>query len=748
MKSLIKINKIMFPKKTSYVPMGEFAIFSANIIEHLEGEKPKVDRYWETIKLKGNVPEMKEGDSFICVYDEGETNKYGTTYNIKSIGLDIDEKDPTQLYSFLVTVCGKQITETLKDVPDAYKMLKEKNTEELIKIKYITEKKLERIYEKMEVYGDFAKAFSELSPFGLSNNLILLLCKSYGSADVVIDLCKTNPYAFIDKVKGVGFQKADEIAMKCALDMKSETRIKYLILFCLEEEAKNGKTYMLSHQLIQQVDKVISVDFEKLNTVINNLVKENRIKLLNDNKEICLTHYFDLEKAICKELVRINNSKSTIEIPVDWKDKIVEIEQKQGWNYTEEQKQGIETVLFNNVSIVTGKAGTGKSTITNAVCSILEKYYVNMTCLSAKAAQRLEEVSGHHASTIHRLLGLRPNSQLADLKGYLQFTDIVILDESSMVNGELFLMLLTAIVDGTKLIIIGDDGQLQPIGECAVFSDLLVSGKLPIVRLTQIHRQAAKSAIITKSIDIRNQKPIYPKGFLGHDTLGELKDLDIYVHPQDSEPVILKNEVIECFKKELEKVGNILEVQIIVPIKTKGTLCTKELNNKLQEIYNPIRPFGEKYITKSESVIQVGDKVINTKNNYRTHDKEGNNYPIFNGNIGIVKEVTKDSITINFNGTLVVLKGGERKGLELAYAITIHSSQGSQWESIIIALNMSSYIMLSVELIYTAITRAIKHCDLICTTDALNKSIRTVEQNHKQTYLQKFLLYAPLKEAN
>lgn len=740
MKSLVKITRIMYPKARDYVNAGEFAILCAELIEHIEGEKPIIDKFWNNIKLKGTVPELALGDEIIIAYDNGETNQYGTTYEIKSVSLEIDENDPVQVKSYLTTICGNQIASELMKIDNPIKLLKEKNTEELIKIKYITEKALDRIYKKIDDFGDFAIAISELEPLGLTRGLIMNLCKVYKSSKTVIEKCKTNPYEFIDKVRGISFIKADEIAQKCALDMTSDIRLKYLILYILEYSAKDGKTFLYSHQLLQEIDQVMKVTFDKINKVLEELYNENKIMLLNQNTEICLNSYFNLEKEICKELIRLNNAKSEIDIPDNWEEIVKKIEQEQGWEYTDEQFEGIKTVLFNNVSIITGKAGTGKSTITNAICEILDDYFIDLTCLSAKAAQRIGEVTGRYSQTIHRLLQLTPTEEFPDTRDGLIYTDILIIDEASMVNGTLFLLILRALKDGSKLIIVGDDGQLQPIGNCSVFSDLLESKRVPVVQLTKIHRQAAKSAIITKSIDIRNQKHIYPSGFFGHDVLGELKDLEIYIHKKDEEATKLINEILECFSKQMKRTKNILETQIIVPTKTKGELSMFNINNEIQKIYN-INALKDKnfYETKQGSKIFIGDKVINTKNNYHTKTTEGMTIPIYNGNIGIVKEITKSSIIINFNNLDIEFKNSDRNSIELAYAITIHSAQGSQWESVITAINMSSYNMLTAELLYTAITRSISHCDLIAIDDAIRKSIRTIEQRFKQTYLPRFL---------
>ena len=376
------------------------------------------------------------------------------------------------------------------------------------------------------------------------------------------------------------------------------------------------------------------------------------------------------------------------------------------------------------------------------MCRVLNNYTIRMTCLSAKASQRIAEVTSRDASTIHRLLGLgKQKVRPQDVKPL--FADIVILDESSMVSGELFLLLLKAIRNGTKLIILGDDGQLQAIGDCAVFSDMLITEKdmFPVVKLTKIHRQAQASAIITKSIDVRNQLELYPRGFTGHTVLGELQDLELFIQEEKEG---LERIVVEQFFKNLKEVNNdVMEVQVISATKSRGNLSTMNLNSIIQSQYNPnySSPNRSEYVTNSGVMLLEGDKVINTKNNYRTKDINGEEYPIFNGNIGTIVSILKESIRVDFNGRIVELNKNERDSLNLAYAITVHSSQGSQWERVICAFDTSMWMLLNVEILYTAITRASKHCTVVAEDKAIRQAIKTVEQKTKQTYLNRFLYY-------
>lgn len=742
MKSKIKIGRIMFPKNTTKTTAGDFSIFTATIIEHLEGEQPIINEIYKTITLKGNVPAITRGDEFIAIYDNPETNDFGTSYELTMLTKDVDKTNEKQVKEYLKLLCGEKIANELMKLPDPLGMIERKETEELLKVKGIGEKKLNAIYKGMAESMDFSIAFAELVPLGLTKNLVTRICKTYGSPTTAIELCKNNPYALTKKVSGISFTVADEIARKCGLDMKSESRIECAIHHILSENGMSGKSYLLSNQLIHMLTDLIEVEFEVINRVIMRMQQEGTVMLLENGNEIALTYYFNLEKAISRELKRIATAESNIEIPDNWVEIVKELEREQGWEHTEEQWEGIKTVLNNNITVVTGKAGSGKSTVTNAMCRVLDNYTIKMTCLSAKASQRIAEVTQRDASTIHRLLGLGKQKVKPEEVRPL-FADIVILDESSMVSGELFLLLLKAIRSGTKLIILGDDGQLQAIGDCAVFSSLLMTQKemFPIIRLNKIHRQAQKSAIITKSIDVRNQTELYPRGFIGHTTLGELQDLELFIQEEKEG---LERIVVEQFFKNLIEVNNdILEVQIITAMKNRGNLSTTNLNRIIQSQYNPnYCIIGRKqYVTNFDTTLLIGDKVINTKNNYKTKDINGEEYPVFNGNIGIITEILEDKIRVDFNGRIVEFNDKERDALNLAYAITVHSSQGSQWERVICAFDTSMWVLLNVEMLYTAMTRASKHCVLIAEDKAIRHAIRTVEQKTKQTYLERFLYY-------
>lgn len=737
----------MYPKGVTTTDVGDYCIFSAKVVKHLKGERPLLHPIFKTFTLKGNCGVIQEGEEYVAFYDDKETNDFGTSYKVITVTKGIDRHNKADVKNYLDVICGEKIADELmkaakemsKDIFDDVSpldWLETRNSEKLLSIKGIKESKLEQIYKKIEQYESYDVALAELTKFDLSPLLIQNICLAYGSPSAAVDLCKSNPYEMVKKVKGISFKKADEIAKKCGLDMNSPDRLEGLIYNILDENGANGKSFLTINQLINQISEIVPDKnlIDTLNEVVERMVNNNDVMLTNNNTQISLMRYFDLEKNICIEIKRLLDAETDITPPNNWKDIVKELEKEQGWEHTSEQWNGIESALNNNVVVITGKAGTGKSTVVNAIAKILEDYEIDMTCLSAKAAKRISEVTDKPAKTIHRLLGIGfDGQQFRDTKLY---SDIIVLDEASMVNGTLFYELLCSINNGKKIIILGDDGQLQPIGECSVFSDMLKSDKLSITKLTEIHRQAQKSAIITKSIRIREQKQIYPKGFLGKTTLGELQDLELCVYEEND---TLLEEVLESFDKEFIKNNrNILETQIITPLKKRGNLSTHNINKAIQSKY--VNCFGDSFTDdKRDLTIYVGDKVINTVNNYKIKTVNGKEHPIFNGHIGIVKAIENNKLIITFDDVDVVFSKAQAKNLNLAYAITVHSSQGSQWNSVIVAIDNSSWIMLTTEMLYTAITRASKHCILVGQDSAIKQAIRTVEQNTKQTFLSTFL---------
>ena len=439
-------------------------------------------------------------------------------------------------------------------------------------------------------------------------------------------------------------------------------------------------------------------------------------------------------------MLRIRDAESDFKYD-GWEGRIKNIEREQGWEFTDEQINGIKMGLEKNVLVISGSAGTGKSTLVNGIITALTDYSHVMCALSGRASARLAEVTGETGYTIHRLLGYSGAGFEYNKEKQLGY-DIYILDEISMVDAELFYYLIRAIPSGSKLIMLGDPAQLEAIGCGNVAYDMIQSNEIPDILLTKIHRQAAKSAIITNSTAVRHGEQIIDAEWSGTEVRGELQDLvlDCYL---DSSNSFYK--VMEYFQRlYAQKDFDILETQVIVPVKKRGDSNTYNLNNDIQELYNPARDDlkEESVMTISSGlrIFRVGDKVINTVNNYKVEPT------IYNGNIGIIKDITieeneegdeTDVMIIDFVGIgRVSIPKDYWEQLDLAYAITVHKYQGSQSDNIIFNFDFASYGLLSRQLIYTGITRAKKKCYLVCQTGALRYGVAQEAISRKQTPLQ------------
>jgi len=710
---------------------GDFNIFKIKINKMLEGEGVKTQNDGGVI-LKGNVPTIKSGVEFIFGFDKEEYNeKYGYSYNITYLSKEFNASDNQELLEYYKTLTSDRLAERLIGYAKSYEWISTRNIDELSKISGIGERTAIGICDKHSALGDISEAISKLKPYGLTMTEIQNICKAFNGAVKAVQVVLETPYELIKKVNGIGFKKADAIALKIGVGKYSLERMKQIVLFILETKANEGKSYLNGAELYQEFEKLNLSDTNSLDAGIQALIEENVVVISYDRQNIALKQMVDLEEYMANRFKHIMSAPSLITVPSNYKDIISQTEKEQGWCYSDEQLQGIETALFKNLVVITGLAGTGKTTIVNVLTKILKDYTITMSCLSAKACQRLSEVVDANITveTIHKLLGLNSREPVQNLA-----TDILIIDEGSMISGSLFSKILKVINLGTKIIILGDTGQLTAIGNCAVFSDLVNSNINGVVKLTKVHRQALKSAIITESIAIRNQEPIFPKNFYGHKVLGELKDLELFI---EKEQFNLLDLTIDTFMKEYKKVESVLEVQIISPLKKRGQLCCDNINLEIQK---KLALSKDKSFNGLNGVkIYIGDKVINTKNKYSgvVYYKNSSSVSIFNGNIGIVTNILcNGNVVIDFQAIgEVVVPASFVKNINLAYAISCHSSQGSQWQNIIFAFDFSAYVLLNVEILYTALTRAISHCSVITTNTAFAFALKNLEQKTKQTLL-------------
>lgn len=754
-KCTVKVNRIRYYK-------DNWGILYVTLLDREYGNV-KTDKYNGFI-VKGSMAEPNYQDTFTVVGNEIEDPKWGTQYDLIYMGVcaDLDSEDSQKIFlsKILTPTQIKNMYRVLKNPMD---VLEKEDIKELTKVKGIGVKTAVTLIERYKEHKDYSFAYIELDKYGLTPQQIRKIVNFYHSSELAVQKIKDNPYILADEVDGIGWSKADGIALGAGVHPHAPERIKAFILHFLEKNAQDGDSFISPSLLMDGIVANIGdeIDDDHLRNILYSM--ENILWWDEDKTKIGLRKYYELEFKIAEELVRILNCENKFKYD-KWKEKIKEVEEKQGWNYTEQQIEGIKTVLENQVVMITGLAGTGKSSIVAGMLKVLEDYSFAQCALSGRAAARMTEITNVTGYTIHRLLGFIPGEGFAFDKKNPLFEDIIIVDEVSMIGGYLFHSLIQAIKDGTKLIMLADIGQLESIGVLNVACDIINSEKIPVVKLDKIHRQAQKSAIITESIKVRNGIQLCPDNFNKMEIRGELQDLELDVYLNKDKTA---QKIVEKFKENLPKVDNILDIQVILPMKTTGNASTFYINKELQNIYNPYNPSIKdieiKYTKDLTYNIRIGDKVMNVRNNYKTlpninleseyEDFEDDDIfledytistpdfvPIFNGNIGIVKDIQPDYMIIDFNtiGEIIVPQK-HWKYIELGYAATCHKFQGSQSRIIIIGIDFRAFTLLTKEWIYTALTRAQEYCVLCAENKALRYAITQNGVSNKKSHLKDIL---------
>lgn len=701
-----------------------------------------------TFVVKGAMVDPKVGAEYNIIAEEVTDAKWGKQYDITMFSPNayVDEQDEGSKRKYLETLFTEaQVDALYKALPNPFNVLKERDAEQLIRVKGIGIKTISKYFDKFESNYYLSKLYVELGEYELTAGTVKKLVEHFKSPDIIIKRVKENPYT-LTEVGGIGFKKADEIALKTGIDEWDVRRISAFILFTLDNYGMQGNSYISMKKLFNELADMFTTELPET-AVINALnTLSDKLWWNEDQSEIGLKKYYELELNIADELKRIADAPLGLTYD-DIDARMDELEEQQGWRFTDQQRLAIKTANANNLTVINGYGGTGKSTIAGAMIKMFKNHSSAACCLSGKAAARLGEAMGTNGSTIHRLLGFNPQAGgfMFD-KTFQLHEQIIVVDEISMIGGRLFYDLLQAIRSGTKVIMLGDTGQLEAIGECNVASDIISSGRLAVVTLDKIHRQAAKSAIITESIKVRNGKQIIPKDFAGIEVRGEKQDmvLDCY---SDKNNTAYK--MLERFKDELKAVdGDVQKVQMIVPMKARTDASVWNLNKLAQSYCNPLK--NQAYIEQFYSgrglgQLRVGDKVICVKNNYKDCymevDGDIKTTPIFNGFTGMVVEIEKETcMVIDFtNVGRVIVPSTIFNTIELAYAITVHKSQGSQTETVLVGLDYGSYTLLSRELVYTAITRAMKKCIVVAQNTALRYAVMNNKTSTKKTHLQKLL---------
>lgn len=745
------IEKFLFPPSPV---VGEYFVAACNLIKKRETdyEKIKLNEKYNNFIITGILPInfilKEEYEGCFSAYE----SKYGLSYNLNRLITLLNEEkfQTTFLHNILPDNLYNQIITTLSQ---PFETIKNKDVNTLCSVKGIKEKTANKIIQKYEENLKFYNIYGILSEFSLTPNIIKKVIETFGENIKTIQRIKQNPY-LLTKIEGIGFKRADALALKAGLEPNSPQRLEAFFYYYLTYAAEQGFSWLDPKILFSQIKEYLGCEFSK-ETIKKVLYKMHDEESLNWNEtksKIFLQKIYNLENNIKEEINRLQNGENVYKRNFAQEETIIKnVENEIGFEFTEEQREAIETILNNNVALITGGAGVGKTQTTKVFAEILksQNLTVALTTFSGKASARIKEATNLQGSTIHRLLGYIPNLGFSfDKENPLPY-DVIIIDEGSFLGGQLFYDLISAIKENGKLYIVGDDKQLPPIGMCNVFYDMINSYKIPRVSLTKIHRQAQKSGIILASQTIREGHQIIKNGWIGKETRGELQDFTVDIY---NEKIYGYPKIMEWYKKYVHNLDEAFHTQIIVPMKYRGEFSTYTLNNEIQEEYNPANSNKKELpIVKNgyNFIIREGDKVINRRNNYKAiiytpptaENKTQDTTPIFNGYCGKVKQIIGSKIIVKFDlcDELIEIPYEERGNLELAYALTVHLLQGSQVENAIVGIDSGSYIMNTRELVYTALTRASKSCVLVAEQKALKHAIMTSQTVVKNTFLMELL---------
>ena len=730
----VMLNSIIYPKGTEGNCWG---IVTAEVLEQ-KGLEDTEDYGYKYITLKGELPTLDYGQTYKVIAKEVQ-DKYGISFAIQMMVPHNPLKNNKQWKLFLSTVIAPNLVDRIfETLENPIEIISNKNIEELCKVKGIKEATAKRIiikYEENLIYGE---AFAELVKYNISVNLIKKIVDAYnGNLNKALNLIRTNPYRLAIDVDGVGFETADEIGRKIGIPNNDVNRIKSFIYYWLSTQAYEGYSWVTPNTLCEIVTAYLQLtDNSNLKIALKEMKEEDLLHWNIQENYVCLKKYYDLELNISTELERLIKTNRVFE-GRNFDEVVKETEEIKGFEFTQEQKNGALNVLNNAVGIIIGLAGTGKTNTAKLALDCLRDKYRVMACsFSGKASYRIFEATGFKGATIHSTLQYNPQFKaFMKNKDNKLLCDVMLIDECSFLDEELFYALLQALPDGCKLIMLGDTNQLEPIGIGSLFADMINSGVINVNHLTKIHRQASKSGIIVKANEVAEGKQITDSSN-STSVYGELQDLTIVTKPSEE----LQDYTINLFKQEYEKYKDITKVQGLSALRTRGQLSLEILNNKIQEWYNK-NTDHQITITRNgkPAYFRLGDKVINTKNNYNAITEEGDNAILYNGMTGTIKTINEydKSMIIDFGEGIgcLYIENDWLPNIELAYFCTVFKYQGSECDSCIIALDMSAYTLLTRNLVYTGLTRAKKNCVLVCENKAIKKAISTNNVIKKQTFL-------------
>lgn len=672
----------------------------------------------EEMTCTGVFGYLNEGDFVSLEGQLVEHPMYGTQLQVTSYELKPPE-DVVAIQRYLGSGAIKGIGETMagrivkKFGADTFRIMEEE-PERLAEIKGISERKAREIAVQVEEKKELRHAMLFLTQYGITNSLAVKIYTKYGQD--LYGIMQENPYQLAEDISGVGFKIADEIASRIGIHTDSDYRIRSGLLYVLLQAVGEGHTYLPRQELVRRGGELLGVDESALEIQLGNLCIDRKliIKLEEEEERVYAASYYYMELNTAKMLHDLN-------VPYAYDEEMAlrrlhKIEENAGMELDELQREAVMGAIGNGVFLLTGGPGTGKTTTINAMIRYFESEGLDimLAAPTGRAAKRMTETTGYEASTIHRLLELMGGPEQGEKGSFLRNeenpleTDVIIIDEMSMVDLPLFCALLKAILVGTRLILVGDKDQLPSVGAGAVLKDLLASERFPTVMLTKIFRQAGESDIVVNAHKINK----------GERVVLDNKSMDFFFLKRQ-DPNVIISVLLTLIQKKLPKYveASSYDIQVLTPTR-KGLLGVERLNGILQQYLNP--PGKDKKEKEfSGTIFREGDKVMQIKNNYQLEWEIKNRYGlpldkgtgIFNGDMGIIKEMNlyAETMTVEFDDCRQVeYSFKQQEELELAYAITIHKSQGSEYPAVVMPIWPGPRMLMNRNLLYTAVTRARK----------------------------------------
>ena len=620
----------------------------------------------------------------------------------------------------------------------------EEEPERLAEIKGISEKKAREIAAQMEEKADMRKAMMFLQKYGISLNLGAKIYQKYG--DSVYSVLQENPYRLADDISGVGFKIADEIAGRIGIHTDSDYRIKSGMMYTLLQATGEGHVYLPKEELFRRSSELLGVDASYMEKHLMDLSMERKV-IQKEEGEMVLVYpsrFYYLELNTARMLRELN-----IDCPEDEafvQRRIAQIEKETGTTLDEMQKKAVTEAAGHGLFILTGGPGTGKTTTINAIIRFFEGEgsELRLAAPTGRAAKRMTEATGYEAQTIHRLLELNGMPEEERQGQAVHFernaenpleADVIIIDEMSMVDIQLMHSLLLAVTAGTRLILVGDENQLPSVGPGNVLRDIIRSGEFPVVELKKIFRQASESDIVVNAHKINRGEQV---------TLSNKSSDFFFLKRQDADIII--RVVIALIQEKLPRYveAKPFDIQVLTPMR-KGLLGVERLNQILQRYLNPPEP-SKKEKEYGQGLFREGDKVMQIRNNYQLEWEIRGRYGIpvdkgvgvFNGDTGILKTINEFSETaeVEFeDGRCAEYSFKQLEELELAYAVTIHKSQGSEYPAVVIPLLSGPRMLLNRNLLYTAVTRARRCVTIVGSEETFREMIKNEKQQRRYSSL-------------